>query len=80
MRKISGVLEPCDLWLDKAIQWNDDAMLVTDNIDDIYSMLECYLKRIQKMKSRLSTEKCVLLATGEEFYGGKTSSKGHGFC
>eukprot|EP00924_Labyrinthula_sp_SR-Ha-C_P002314 maker-scaffold_16-snap-gene-0.37-mRNA-1 protein AED:0.19 eAED:0.29 QI:0/0/0/1/0/0/2/0/585 len=80
MRQITDVLEPCGFLPDKAMQWIDDTVLLADDLDEMYSMLECYLKRIQKMKLRLSIEKCELLATNAEFCGRRINSYGHGFC
>eukprot|EP00924_Labyrinthula_sp_SR-Ha-C_P016106 augustus_masked-scaffold_4-processed-gene-19.9-mRNA-1 protein AED:1.00 eAED:1.00 QI:0/0/0/0/1/1/4/0/788 len=72
MRQITDVLEPCNLWPEKAMQWIDDTIPMADSLDEMYSILERYLKRIQAMKLRLSIEKFIRkLVTGEYNISGK---------
>eukprot|EP00924_Labyrinthula_sp_SR-Ha-C_P002665 snap_masked-scaffold_13-processed-gene-3.32-mRNA-1 protein AED:1.00 eAED:1.00 QI:0/0/0/0/1/1/2/0/1264 len=62
------------------MQWIDDTILMGNSLDEMYKITERYLARIEKMKLRLSIDKCTLLAKDAEFCGRMVRKEGYGFC
>eukprot|EP00924_Labyrinthula_sp_SR-Ha-C_P002389 snap_masked-scaffold_16-processed-gene-2.6-mRNA-1 protein AED:1.00 eAED:1.00 QI:0/-1/0/0/-1/1/1/0/2052 len=79
MRQIEEVLMQIDLWPDKALQWIDDTIIMGQNMSELYSNMEKFLKQIKKKNLRLNLDMCELVSHTLTFCGREFTKEGWKF-
>eukprot|EP00924_Labyrinthula_sp_SR-Ha-C_P004276 snap_masked-scaffold_3-processed-gene-19.39-mRNA-1 protein AED:0.47 eAED:0.49 QI:0/0/0/0.25/1/1/4/0/1284 len=79
MRQIEEVLMQVNLWSDKALQWIDDTIIMGQNVSELYTNVEKFLKQIKKKNLRLNLDKCELVNHTLTFCGREFTKEGWKF-
>eukprot|EP00924_Labyrinthula_sp_SR-Ha-C_P010528 augustus_masked-scaffold_70-processed-gene-0.106-mRNA-1 protein AED:1.00 eAED:1.00 QI:0/0/0/0/1/1/3/0/556 len=60
MRQIYDVLLKAEIWPRNCMQWIDDTVIMATSQEELFKILERYLKRIAELNLRLNVDKCHL--------------------
>eukprot|EP00924_Labyrinthula_sp_SR-Ha-C_P007362 maker-scaffold_24-snap-gene-0.13-mRNA-1 protein AED:0.39 eAED:0.40 QI:0/0/0/0.5/1/1/2/0/835 len=77
MRQIYDVLVKAGIWPRNCMQWIDDTVIMAGSLEELFKILERYLKRIEELNLRLNVDKCHLVGLFATFCGRKVDGSGY---
>eukprot|EP00924_Labyrinthula_sp_SR-Ha-C_P007119 augustus_masked-scaffold_8-processed-gene-9.19-mRNA-1 protein AED:1.00 eAED:1.00 QI:0/0/0/0/1/1/7/0/774 len=77
MHQIYDVLLKAETWPRNYMQWIDDTVFMVRSLEELFTILEKYLRRIEELNLRLNVDKCHLVGSFATFCGRKVDGSGY---